>query len=148
MKKETCGKAESDMVEARRENNDAVVVVVPVHEERAAISKDKAEQYRVRVTKRVETHDERVEAEATRDDVRVETVTVNRVVVEPPPVRQEGTTTIVPILEERLVVQKELVLREELRITRTPIRERRAMNTTLRREVVEVLRIEGKEERK
>ena len=32
--------------------------------------------------------------------------------------RTEGDTTIIPVVEERLIVTKELVLKEEIRITR------------------------------
>ena len=36
-----------------------------------------------------------------------------------PPIREEGDTIIIPIVEEIMVVEKRLVLREEVRITRT-----------------------------
>jgi hypothetical protein len=57
----------------------------------------------------------------------VRRVTVNRVIDEPAKPRQEGDTMIYPVMEEVLVVQKKLVLKEEIYVTpeRTPIAARR-----------------------
>ncbi len=61
------------------------------------------------------------------EDVHVEHVTVNRILDEPATVRTEGDVTIVPVMEEVVTIQKRLLLREEVRITRrrTEIREPR-----------------------
>lgn len=53
-----------------------------------------------------------------REEVQVERVPVNRVVDEPFGQYQEGDTTIIPVFEEVLVVEKRLMLKEEVRITR------------------------------
>ena len=58
----------------------------------------------------------------------------------PSAVRVEGDTTVYPILEERLVLTKELVLLEEVRVT-TEISERRDLQVvSLRRERLDVVR--------
>jgi uncharacterized protein (TIGR02271 family) len=119
--------------------------VVPLHEERVTIGKRAKERYRVRVTKRIETRHEVVEAASMREDVQVERVPVNRIVSEAPSVRYEGTTIIVPIVEETFVVEKKLVLREELRIARVHVREPRSLSITLRREAADVQRIDDQE---
>lgn len=61
------------------------------------------------------------------EDVSVERVPVNRILDGPIETRHEGDTTIIPVIEEVLTVQKRLFLREEVRITRrrTPIKEPR-----------------------
>jgi len=61
------------------------------------------------------------------EDVTVERVQVNRLVDAAPQSRQDGDTTIIPVVEEVITVQKRLLLREEVRITRrrTTIREPR-----------------------
>lgn len=61
------------------------------------------------------------------DDVSVERVPVNRIIDGPMDTRHEGDTTIIPVLEEVVTVQKRLLLREEVRITRrrTVLREPR-----------------------
>ena len=71
---------------------------------------------RVRIHKTVHERDETVELLLKRDDVSVERVAVGRTVSEPPAARQEGDTLIIPILEEVLVVEKRLVLKEELHV--------------------------------
>ena len=73
----------------------------------------------VRLVKKVTEHEETVDLPLLRADVQVERVPINRVVLEAPPSRQEGDTLIVPILEEVLVTEKRLMLKEEVRITRT-----------------------------
>jgi hypothetical protein len=61
------------------------------------------------------------------EDVSVDRVPVNRIISGPAQTRQEGDTTIIPVVEEVITIQKRLLLREEVRITRkrTEIREPR-----------------------
>jgi hypothetical protein len=49
--------------------------------------------------------------------VHVERIPIGRVVEALPEIRQEGDVTVVPVIEERLVTRKELVLVEEIRLT-------------------------------
>lgn len=70
----------------------------------------------VRVTTRTDTRDEVAEVSLDRNVVDVERVPVGRLVDEAPKVRTEGGATIVPVLEERFVVVKQLYLKEELHL--------------------------------
>ena len=72
--------------------------------------------------------------------VRLERVSVNQVVSEAAPVRYEGDTMIVPLYEEVLVVSKQLMLAEEVRITKARTEYRKPQQVTLRRETVELSR--------
>ena len=78
-----------------------------------------------------------------REDISVERRPINRFVAanEPPQCRQEGDTTIVPVLEEVLVVQKRLLLKEEVRITKVQRteREQQLVTTRAERAVIEKL---------
>lgn len=116
-------------------------LVVPVVAESAVVSRERREAARVRVRKRVSTHDVPVDLALTRERVEVSRVPVNREVAAPPPVRQEGDTTIVPVLEERLVVEKRLVLREEVHIRRIASTRNAHERVPVRAEEVEVERI-------
>ena len=69
-----------------------------------------------------------------RESVQVERVPINRLVAEAPASRQEGDTLVVPILEEVLVVEKRLMLMEEVRITRTRTEVHEPQTVTLRSE--------------
>jgi uncharacterized protein (TIGR02271 family) len=55
------------------------------------------------------------------DEATIERVPVGRIVDAPPAMRQEGGTVIVPVLEEIMVVQKRLLLKEEIHIRRQDI---------------------------
>ncbi len=95
---------------------DELVEMIPVIQEKIRIEKREFESGRVVVHKTVSERDEAVEILLRQQDLSVERVPIGRVVEEVPQTRQEGDTLIVPILEEVLVVEKRLVLKEELHI--------------------------------
>ena len=107
-------------------------VVIPLVEERLALTKRQVAGGAVRVSTRTESRDEVAEVEVDRYRVEVTRVPVGRPVDVPPPSRSEGDTTIVPVLEERLVVVKQLFLKEELHIRHVLEREVRRETVTLR----------------
>jgi uncharacterized protein (TIGR02271 family) len=88
-------------------------------EEQLEVRKRQIERDRVVIRTSVEERDEVAEAALRQEDVVVERVPIGRVVPELPPIREEGGTLIIPLVEERLVIRKELVLREEIWITKT-----------------------------
>lgn len=115
--------------------------VFPVMKEQLSVERRTVDIARVRVTKSVREEQRIVDEPLWRDEVGVELVEVNRIVEGPVEVRQEGDTLIVPVMEEVLVVEKRLLLREELRLTRrrTEVHERQSV--TLRAEEVSVERV-------
>src|SRR5918995_1152152 len=76
------------------------------------------------------------------DRVEVTRVPVGREVAVAPDVRTEGDVLIVPVLEEVLVVEKRLVLKEELHIRRQVTQENVEVPVTLRKQRVEVERLD------
>jgi stress response protein YsnF len=78
-----------------------------------------------------------------QEKVEVKRVAVNRVVDGPLSVRHEGDTMIVPILEEILVVEKRLMLTEELHISKQRMETHKPQRVTLRSEEVTVERIDN-----
>jgi stress response protein YsnF len=60
-------------------------------------------------------------------------------------VREEDGVLIVPVLEERLVVTTELILKEEIRITKKDRTEIVREPVRLRSERVEIERLEGRD---
>jgi uncharacterized protein (TIGR02271 family) len=118
--------------------DDGGSLVIPVLVETVDVKRRRRITGAVRVTKRVQTEDNVVELRRAKETVEVERVPINREVSEPPPVRQEGDVTIVPILEEVLVVEKRLVLREELRIIRRRRETSEQYRVPLRREVADI----------
>ena len=115
-------------------------VAIPVVEERLHIGKQTVEAGRVQVRVTPREEEQVVDLPATEERVEVERVPVNRVVEAAAGVRQEGDVTIIPIYEERVVVQKQLVLKEEVRLTRRRTTTTKHERVTLRKEDVTVLR--------
>lgn len=102
----------SDVVPLATEDDDVLQVV----EERLNVAKRRVSTGGVRVGTRTEVVEAVAEAELDRYRVEVTRVPVGRVVDEAPQARAEGDTTIVPVIEERLVVVKQLFLVEEVHI--------------------------------
>ena len=89
-------------------------------------------RFRTEVTERTQTIDEPL----LRTEVSTRRVEVNQFVDTPPAVRYEGDTMIVPILEEVLVVEKRLRVKEEVYITSIQTEHRAPQTVTLRAETL------------
>jgi uncharacterized protein (TIGR02271 family) len=94
------------------------IQVTPLAHERVRVDKRVVETGRVTVRTNVQEHETWVQEELAREDVQVEWVNVDREIDEIPPVRTEGDTLIIPLFEEVLVVEKRLVLRQEIHVRR------------------------------
>src|SRR5512133_1874119 len=116
--------------------------VLPIVEESLDVHKQ-AVSKRVLVHKNVREREVVVEEPTLREDVEIERVPINRQVDGPIPARHEGDVLVVPLLEEVLVVEKRLMLREELRITRHRTQVSDQRRETLRAEEVSVERLPG-----
>jgi stress response protein YsnF len=107
---------------------------VPIVEESAVVGKRTVETGRVRVRTETDEREELLRDLLTREDLRVERVPIGRQVEEIPPLREEGDVTIIPIVDEIAVVEKRLVLREELHIVRVrtvePVEQRITLRST------------------
>ena len=100
---------------------------------------------RVRAAVRTEEIPHRVEVDLRSTDVTVERVEIDRMLEPGEPVpteRRDGDTTIIPILEEVAVVETRIMLKAELRLTRTTRTETHQADIGLRRQQVEVRRDE------
>jgi uncharacterized protein (TIGR02271 family) len=107
-------------------------VAIPLVEERLVTNKHVVETGRVKVRTVVEERESQVREQLNKAVVDVERISVNREVDSVPAIREEGDTTIIPIVQEVLVVTKKLVVTEELRIRRRQIVEEHSQPVTLR----------------
>ena len=114
--------------------------VIPLIQEDVSITTRKVETGRVRVSTKMVEHIDYARADLYQEAVHVEHVPIGREVAVAPPVREEGDTIVIPIVEEIMVVEKRLVLREEVRITRTRTTEAFEESVTLRSMVADVER--------
>ena len=92
--------------------------VIPLVEETATIGKRDVLTGRVRVQTVTDTVEELARADVQRETVEVTRVSIDRMIETAPEIRTEGDVTIVPVVEEVLVVEKRLLLKEELHIRR------------------------------
>ncbi len=117
-------------------------LVVPVLEETLAVQKRVVPTGVVRVHKTVREREEVVDEPLMREQVDVERVAINQVVQAAPEVRREGDVLIIPVLEEVLVVEKRLLLKEEIRITMRKGEFHEPQSVTLRTEEISIQRSE------
>ncbi|QEE41027.1 MULTISPECIES: YsnF/AvaK domain-containing protein [unclassified Methylobacterium] len=119
-------------------------VTLPLIAETARIDKRAVETGRIRVSTRTETTDQVLRETLRSDMVGVTRVPIDRTLAEgetPPVVREENGVTIIPVLEEILVVEKRLVLREEVHVRQTTAGEDVEMPVTLRRQQAVIERV-------
>ena len=114
--------------------------VIPVLEEQIHVEKRRVETGRVRVVKRVNEREEEIDIPLIHEEVQVERVPIGKFVDEAPAIRREGATLIMPVMEEVLVVEKRLRVREEVHITGQEFETTKTARATLREEEVSVER--------
>jgi len=124
------------------------LTVIPILEESAVVTKRVVDKGGVRITKLVREREEIVDELLRQERVTVERVAINQPVDHTPTVRREGDTLVIPILEEVVVVEKRLMLKEEVRVTMQQTSRRQPQSVTVRREEAVIERIQvtdGKE---
>lgn len=120
-------------------------LTVPVIEEELQVGTRMVETGRgVRIHKRVVTHPATVEESLVRGEVEVRHVPIDRVVDpgEAPVTRYEGETLVVPVLEEVLVLERRVRIKEELHVTVLRREETHAETVMLKSEQVSVERFD------
>jgi uncharacterized protein (TIGR02271 family) len=118
--------------------------VVPVIQESLVVDKRTVDQGGYRIVKTVQLRDEVVDEPLVTHSVNVERRAIGRLLtsMEVPPSRQEGDTLIVPVVEEVLVTEKRLMLKEELHITGTDSVSHHLQKFSLRSENIAIERLE------
>lgn len=118
-------------------------IVIPVLREELDIRKQRVTTGTVQIRKVVHEREEFVSEPAIHSEVEIERIPVNKVVVEPPPVRQVGNTTIYSLVEEVIVVSKHYLVKEEVRVTQQVTESTRRQPIILRTEELLIERGEG-----
>jgi stress response protein YsnF len=103
-------------------------------EEELRVEKRQVATGRVTVRTRTEVSDEVARATLEGETVEVTRVPVNREIDAAPSIRTEGDVTIIPVVEEVVVVEKRIVLKEEIHLRRTVTREDVAVPVKLRKQ--------------
>ena len=117
--------------------------VMPLHAEQAAFKRVRKTTGTVRVATATRLRDHVIEEMLAEDHASVLRVDIGVVIDTVPDVRQEGDTTIIPVVEEVVVVEKKLFLKQEIRITRSRTMQPYREVVTLREQTAEITRTSG-----
>ncbi|SNR48377.1 YsnF/AvaK domain-containing protein [Paracoccus sediminis] len=115
--------------------------ILPVVKEELVLTKEQRLAGRVRVSTRTEAVDQMLSVDLTETQVEVVRVPVDRRIQTVPEVVTKDGVTIVPVVEERLVVTRELYLLEEVHIRHVEQRRTQEVPVTTRHQTVHVQRV-------
>jgi stress response protein YsnF len=116
---------------------------IPLLEERLLVERRVVETGRVRIHVSTAVEDAVVRETLRSERVEVERVPIGREVAAAPAAREEegGAVLVVPVMEEVLVTERRLVLKEELRIRRVSTDAVNEQTVPLRRQTATVERL-------
>ena len=129
-------------------SHDEIPPTIAVVEEHLRVEKRNKLTGRVRVSTQTEVVENIVPVSLSRMDVDVVRVPVDLPIESVPAIVTEGDLTIIPVVEERLVVTRQLYLREEVHLRRIEHRDTSDLPVTIRRQTVAVERLEPEDQGK
>ncbi len=116
-------------------------IVVPLLTEELSVTRRDVVRGTVRVEVKTHSREQVIDELLAQESVEIERVSVGRTVKSMPEVRQEGDTTIIPIVEEVIVTERRLILKEEVRVRRVRTTDRHYETVVLRTQDAEIARI-------
>jgi stress response protein YsnF len=116
-------------------------IVIPLHVEDVSFNRRKVE-HDVRVHVHTISHDHLIDEPLAHERVEIERLAIGRPIDTVPPVREEGDTTVISVVEEVLVLERRLVLKEEIRLRRVRTTEQHREMVTLREQQAVIERAE------
>jgi uncharacterized protein (TIGR02271 family) len=118
-------------------------LVIPVATEELQVQKRRVVSGVIHVETRVETNEQNVDEPLLREEVTVERTPIDKEIQgEIPKVHEQNGTLVIPVIEEVLVVAKQLRLKEEIRVIRRKTSVHEPQKFQVRRQIVEVERVE------
>ena len=114
---------------------------MPLHAEEISISKEKLETGRVQVSTVTRDHEQLVDELLTNEHVEIDRIPIGKAIDARPDVREEADSIIVPVVEEVLVLERRLILKEEVHIRRVRGTERHQERVKLRKQEAVVTRV-------
>jgi stress response protein YsnF len=116
--------------------------VVPRVEEELVVEKRERTGATVQVRTHTHEREETIDEVLHDEKVDVRRVPIDRYVDTPASIRKEGDTTIVPVHAEVLIVEKRLLLKEEVHITKRTRERRETQRVSVRSQSADVDRTE------
>ena len=115
--------------------------VIPLLAEEVAVSKQVVETGRVQVARVTHEREQLIDELLAHETVEINRTPIGRQVDTMPAIRDEGDTLVIPIVEEVLVIERRLLLKEEVRVRRVRSTERHQESVTLRHHEAVVTRL-------
>jgi uncharacterized protein (TIGR02271 family) len=106
--------------------------VIPLLAEEIAVSKQVVETGRVQVARVTHEREQLIDELLAHRTAEIERVPIGRRIDTMPAVREEGDTVVIPIVEELLVIERGLFLKEEVRVRRVSSTKRHQESVVLR----------------
>jgi len=106
--------------------------VLPLLAEEAAVSKQVVETGRVQVARVTHEREQLIDELLAHQTAEIVRVPIGLQVEAMPAIKEEGDTVVIPIVEEVLVTERRLFLKEEVRVRRVRSTERHQESVTLR----------------
>jgi stress response protein YsnF len=122
------------------------VEVIALAEEEVRLDKRIVTTGKVRVRTIVDVETELAKATLDGETVEVTRVPIDRIVEQPPGIRVEDNVTIIPVLEEVLIVEKRLFLKEEVHIRKLATTEEVEIPVELRKQHAVIERLPADED--
>jgi len=118
--------------------------VIPVVAEELELGKRAISTGGVRVQRHVLEQEEEIDMPLLSEHVQVRRVLLDREVEGPLPIREEGDTLIIPVVEEVLVISRRFRLKEEVHVRKLTREERHRERIAVRRQQAEVQEFDRK----
>ena len=115
---------------------------IPLHVEEVSVSRREIKEATVQIALITGTREQQIDEELTHVRVEIERVPIGRAIEVVPPIRHEGDLTIIPVVEEIVVVERRLVLKEEVRVRRVSTKEQHQETVVLRQQEAVITREE------
>jgi len=115
--------------------------IIPLLAEEVEVTKQTVETGRVQVARVTHEREQLIDELLNHQTAEVERVPIGRHIDSMPAVREEDDTIVIPIVEEVLVIERRLFLKEEVRVRRVSSTERHQESVTLRHHEAVVTRL-------
>ena len=130
---------EPDPVVEKTQDSDQILV--PLHAEEVSVGKRRVVTGQVKVATVTRQQEQLVEELLEHDHVEIERIAIGKEVDAAPPVREDGDTLIIPIIEEVVVVERRLMLKEEVRVRRIRETQRYQERVVVRKQEAVITRL-------
>jgi stress response protein YsnF len=121
-------------------NSEADGLTTVLHTEEISVSRQQSDGDTYRVSTITRERERPVDEEVHHQRVEIRRVPINQPVSAVPPVREEGDTMIMSVVEEVVVIERRLMLKEEIHIRRIHVTEHHQETVAVREQEAVITR--------